>query len=147
MPKNFIDPILSLILATQVYVGLDQKFFFTPFYMPIPREAPTWRYPWHVQVVLSYLAKNTKLNVDSLLTKDLLLCSWSVPSWSSSPAECWHCTDLRAQCQVCLRCARVCTSPGFIHFAKHTVSIKSCSWPAEKLNCCQIHMHQKINPS
>ena len=31
-------------------------------------------------VVLSYLAKNAKLNVDSLLTKDLLLCSWSVPS-------------------------------------------------------------------
>ena len=27
-----------------------------------------------------YLAKNAKLNVDSLLTKDLLLCSWSVPS-------------------------------------------------------------------
>ena len=34
----------------------------------------------NVQVVLSYLAKNAKLNVDSLLTKDLLLCSWSVPS-------------------------------------------------------------------
>ena len=33
-----------------------------------------------IQVVLSYLAKNAKLNVDSLLTKDPLLCSWSVPS-------------------------------------------------------------------
>ena len=34
----------------------------------------------NIRVVLSYLAKNAKLNVDSLLTKDLLLCSWSVPS-------------------------------------------------------------------
>ena len=108
--------------------------------MPIPRVAPTWRCPEHVQVALPYLAKTAKVNVDTLL---YFFSSVDGSSCSSSLAECWRCSDLRAQCQVCLSCARVCTSLGTLYygvlcqFTKHTVSIKAGNWPAKKLNCCQ----------
>ena len=71
--QAFIDPILSLINTSICGPGLHKLDFF------IVKRIKTVKTK-KFQVVLSYLAKNAKLNVYSLLTKDLLLCSWTVPS-------------------------------------------------------------------
>ena len=160
-PQNFFKWILRPFQTFSLLNPTTPNFIhnikaYTDLPTPLYKNAKKFHWPHfelnagvYAGLVLSYLVKNAKLNVDSLLTKDLLLCSWSVPSWSSSPAECWHCTDLRAQCQVCScvyltrpdneKHAKIYRYGVLCHFAKHTVSIKAGSWPAKKLNCCQIH--------
>ena len=70
-PNIFINPILSLINASICGPGPKNLY---PLLYAYPEDVLGKSPP---EVVLSYLAK---LNVDSSLTKDLLLCSWSVLS-------------------------------------------------------------------
>ena len=149
MPKNFIDPIFEL--NTSICVP-DPKI--KTFYMPILREAPTWRCPWHVQVVLPILPKMPNLMLIVYLPKIFssvaglfpldplnLLSAGTVLTWLSpvsGVSQVCSCVYLSRD-HYNEKHAKIYRYGVLCHFAKHTVSIKAGSWSAKKFNCCQIH--------